>query len=255
MNAPIRAVIADDEPLARRMLRSLLSKDTQINVVGEARDGEEAEEVVRRLSPDLLLLDVQMPNVDGFSALKNLPERPVVVFITAHADHAVRAFDLDAADYLLKPFDDERFERAMTRAKAEVRTRNLMKLVQSIASDTPAPAAAQPVQEERLALNEGRRVVMVEIRDIDWIEAADYYAQVHVRGAKHLIRQSLQELEARLGARQFLRIHRGALVNIGHIQRLERLDDGELLVVLHDGTKLGVSRSRRQHIAQVLGAR
>ena len=254
-HVPIRAVIADDEPLARRMLRSLLARDEQISVVGEARDGEEAEEVVRRLSPDLLLLDVQMPNADGFAVLKELQDRPVVVFITAHADHALHAFDLDAADYLLKPFDDERFDRAMTRAKAEVRTRNLVKLVQSMASDAPASANAPAAASDRLALNEGRRVVMVEIGDIDWIEAADYYAQVHVRGAKHLIRQSLQELEARLGPRRFLRIHRGALVNAARIQRLERLEDGELIVVLPDGTKLHVSRSRRQHVAQELGAR
>jgi two-component system, LytTR family, response regulator len=248
----IRAVIADDEPLARRMLRGLLAKDPQISVIAEARDGAETEEVVRRLAPDLLLLDVQMPVADGFATLRQLPQRPVVVFITAHAEHALRAFDLDAADYLLKPFDDERFERAMARAKAEVRTRNLVQLVHTLASDAPA-APAEP-NGERLALNEGRRVVMVGIRDIDWIEAADYYAQVHVRGARHLIRESLQDLEARLGAR-FVRIHRGALVNVGRIQRLERLEDGDLIVILHDQTRLRVSRSRRQHVAQVLGAR
>ena len=253
MSAAIRAVIADDEPLARRMLRGLLAKDPQISVVAEARDGAETEEVVRRLAPDLLLLDVQMPVADGFAALRQLPQKPVVVFITAHAEHALRAFDIDAADYLLKPFDDERFERAMARAKAEVRTRNLVKLVHSIAGDAPA-APAPDASDGRLALNEGRRIVMVEIRDIDWIEAADYYAQVHVRGARHLIRESLQDLEARLGA-QFVRIHRGALVNLGRIQRLERLDDGELIVVLQNQARLPVSRSRRQHVAQVLGAR
>jgi two-component system LytT family response regulator len=250
----IRAVIADDEPLARRMLRGLLAKDPQISVVAEARDGAETEEVVRRLSPDLLLLDVQMPVADGFATLRQLPERPVVIFITAHAEHALRAFDIDAADYLLKPFDDERFERAMARAKAEVRTRNLVRLVHTIASDPPTAAPAADAGDERLALNEGRRVVMVAIRDIDWVEAADYYAQVHVRGERHLIRESLQDLEARLGA-QFVRIHRGALVNLSHIQRLERVADGELIVVLQDRTRLRVSRSRRQHVAQVLGAR
>jgi two-component system, LytTR family, response regulator len=250
----IRAVIADDEPLARRMLRGLLAKDPQISVVAEARDGAETEEVVRRLAPDLLLLDVQMPVADGFATLRQLPERPVVIFITAHAEHALRAFDIDAADYLLKPFDDERFERAMARAKAEVRTRNLVKLVHTIANDVPAPAPPADTGDGRIALNEGRRVVMVAIRDIDWVEAADYYAQVHVRGARHLIRESLQELEARLGA-QFVRIHRGALVNLSHIQRLERVEDGELIVVLQDQTRLRVSRSRRQHVAQVLGAR
>lgn len=255
MSAQIRAVIADDEPLARRMLRGLLAKDAQVTVVAEARDGAETEEIVRKLAPDLLLLDVQMPVADGFSALRDLTERPVVIFITAHAEHALRAFDIDAADYLLKPFDDERFERAMTRAKAEVRTRNLVKLVHTIASDSPAAASVEQGSNGRLALNEGRRVVMVEIRDINWIEAADYYAQVHVRGTCHLIRESLQDLEQRLGPKQFIRIHRGALVNLSHVQRLERLEDGELMVILHDGTRLRVSRSRRQQVAQVLGAR
>lgn len=255
MNAQIRAVIADDEPLARRMLRGLLAKDDQITVVAEARDGAETEEAVRRLMPDLLLLDVQMPVADGFAALRDLTERPVVIFITAHAEHALRAFDIDATDYLLKPFDDERFERAITRAKAAVRTRNLVRLVHTIASDAPPSAPVEPGSPGRLALNEGRRVVMVEIRDIDWIEAADYYAQVHVRGACHLIRESLHDLEQRLGSQQFVRIHRGALVNIAHVQRLERVEDGELVLVLQDGTRLRVSRSRRQHVAQVLGAR
>ena len=252
MNAPIRTVIADDEPLARRMLRGLLAKDAQLTVVGEARDGVETEDIVRRLAPDLLLLDVQMPNADGFAALRELPERPVVIFITAHAEHAVRAFDSDAADYLLKPFDDARFERALTRAKAAIRTRSLVRLAHDIATDaTPR----EPQRAERIALNEGRRVVMVDVRDIEWIEAADYYAQVHVRGACHLIRESLQELAGRLGPQQFLRVHRGALVNLQRVQRLERAADAELFVVLDDGTKLRVSRSRRQEVAQTLGAR
>jgi two-component system, LytTR family, response regulator len=251
MNAPIRTVIADDEPLARRMLRGLLAKDAQLTVVGEARDGVEAEDMVRRLAPDLLLLDVQMPNADGFAALHELPERPVVIFITAHAEHAVRAFDSDATDYLLKPFDDERFERALTRAKAAIRTRGLVRLAHDIASETPR----EPQRAERIALNEGRRVVMVDVRDIEWIEAADYYAQVHVRGVCHLIRESLQDLADRLGPQQFLRIHRGALVNLQRVQRLERAADAEVFVVLDDGTKLRVSRSRRQEVAQTLGAR
>jgi two-component system LytT family response regulator len=252
MNAPIRTVIADDEPLARRMLRGLLAKDAQLTVVGEARDGVEAEEMVRRLAPDLLLLDVQMPNADGFAALSDLPQRPVVIFITAHAQHAVRAFDADAADYLLKPFDDERFERALARAKAAIRTHSLVRLAHDIASDA---APREPQRTDRIALNEGRRVVMVDVRDIEWIEAADYYANVHVRGACHLIRESLQDLADRLGPQQFMRIHRGALVNLQRVQRLERAADAEVFVVLDEGTKLRVSRSRRQQVAQTLSAR
>jgi two-component system, LytTR family, response regulator len=252
MSAQIRTVIADDEPLARRMLRELLAKDTQLAIVGEARDGVEAADMVRRFAPDLLLLDVQMPNADGFAAIRDLPQRPVVIFITAHAEHAVRAFDADAADYLLKPFDDQRFERALTRAKAAIRTRGLLRIAQDIASDT---APREPQRAERIALNEGRRVVMVDVQDIEWIEAADYYAQVHVRGTAHLVRESLQDLADRLGPQQFMRIHRGALVNVQRVQRLERAADAEVLVVLDDGTRLRVSRSRRQQVAQMLGAR
>jgi two-component system LytT family response regulator len=252
MNAPIRTLIADDEPLARRMLRSLLAKDAQLTVVGEARDGAEAEDMVRRLAPDLLLLDVQMPKADGFATLSDLPQRPVVIFITAHAEHAVRAFDADAADYLLKPFDDARFERALARAKAAIRTRSLVRLAHDIASDAPS---REPQRTDRIALNEGRRVVMVDVRDIEWIEAADYYANVHVRGACHLVRESLQDLAERLGPQQFMRIHRGALVNLQRVQRLERAADAEVFVVLDEGTKLRVSRSRRQEVAQTLSAR
>jgi two-component system, LytTR family, response regulator len=230
----------------------LLAKDAQLTVVGEARDGVEAEDLVRRLAPDLLLLDVQMPNADGFAALSDLRQRPVVIFITAHAQHAVRAFDSDAADYLLKPFDDERFERALTRAKTAIRTRGLVRLAHDIANDS---APREPQRADRIALNEGRRVVMVDVRDIEWIEAADYYSNVHVRGACHLIRESLQDLAERLGPRQFMRIHRGALVNLQRVQRLERAADAEVFVVLDEGTKLRVSRSRRQEVAQTLGAR
>jgi two-component system LytT family response regulator len=248
----MNVLIVDDEPLARAGMRMLLEEEKAITSIGEARNGAEAVESVRAQRPDLLLLDVQMPNADGFAALRELPQRPVVIFITAHAEHAVRAFDSDAADYLLKPFDDARFERALTRAKAAIRTRSLVRLAHDIATDaTPR----EPQRAERIALNEGRRVVMVDVRDIEWIEAADYYAQVHVRGACHLIRESLQDLAERLGPQQFLRIHRGALVNLQRVQRLERAADAEVFVVLDDGSKLRVSRARRQEVAQTLGAR
>jgi two-component system, LytTR family, response regulator len=255
MKQEIRTVIADDEPLARRMLRSLLQKDSQITVIAEARDGHEAEEVVRRLEPDLLMLDVQMPGGDGFRALRDLEKLPVLIFITAHPEHAMRAFDFEAVDYLLKPFDDERFERAVSRAKAAVRARALVNLVQAVAQDT-APSQRRPADRggERVALNEGRRIVMMDVRDIDWVEAADYYAQVHARGAVHLIREPLLELERRLGPKRFVRIHRNAIVNMDRVQRLERLDDGELFAVLLDGTRLKVSRSRRQMVGSLLNA-
>ena len=254
MNAPIRAVIADDEPLARGCCVACWPRIDQISVVAEARDGAEAGEVVRRLLPDLLLLDVQMPNADGFTVLKDLPEKPVVVFITAHADHALRAFDLDA-DRLCAQAVRRRSFRARHDASEGRSTHPQPGEARAFDSRTDDAGPASPPcsriasPERRTTRRDGR------IRDIDWIEAADYYAQVHVRGVEHLIRESLQEFETRLGTRRFLRIHRGALVNSARIQRLERLEDSELMVVLLDGTKLRVSRSRRQHVAQVLGAR
>lgn len=255
MKQEIRTVIADDEPLARRMLRALLEKDSQITVIAEARDGAEAEEVVRRLEPDLLMLDVQMPGGDGFRALRDLEKLPVLIFITAHPEHAIKAFDYEAVDYLLKPFDDQRFERALARAKAAVRARELVDLVHAVAQDTPSLRRPQEDRtSDRLALNEGRRIVMVDIRDIDWVEAADYYAQVHVRNTAHLIRESLLDLEKRLGPKRFVRIHRNALVNMDRVHRLERLDDGELFAVLIDGTRLKISRSRRQIVSSLLNA-
>lgn len=253
MSGPIRTLIADDEPLARRMLRSLLERDPQIAVVGEAKDGADTTAQVRTLQPDLLLLDIQMPHGDGLATLRDLDTTPVVVFITAHAEHAVTAFDLEAVDYLLKPFDDARFERALARAKAEVRTRAFKRLARTVADDA-AGLVAGTKAPERVALDEGKRVVMVDVRDIEWLEAADYYVQVHVNGATHLIRESLQSLEGRLGAARFLRVHRGAVANIDQIARLDRLADGELEVVLRSGTQLRVSRSRRAQVAATLGA-
>src|SRR6185503_19817585 len=160
-------------------------------------------------------------------------------------EHAVRAFDIEAVDYLLKPFDDERFEKAIRRAKDAIRSQRLLNVVQDLATEGAAPAApARPQEAGRITVHEGRRVSWVEVRDIEWIEAADYYAQVHAHGKAHLVREPLQKLEERLG-NGFLRVHRSALVNVAKIQRLERGEDAELTIVLRSGTRVPVSRSRR----------
>jgi two-component system LytT family response regulator len=254
MSEPITAVIADDEPLARRQLRSLLERDPQISVVGEAGTGLDARRAVRELVPELLLLDVRMPQGDGFTVLEGLARRPYVIFATAHAEHAVRAFDVEAVDYLLKPFDDERFERAIRRAKDAIRAKRLKDLVKDMGGEQAA--APEPIvgESQRLTVHEGRRISWVNETDIEWIEAADYYAQVHAHGRAHLVREPLQKLEEKLG-KKFLRVHRGALVNAAKIQRLDRLEGGELVVVLQSGTRVSVSRARRMGVMRELGVR
>lgn len=252
MSEPITTLIADDEPLARRQLRSLLERDPQIALVGEAGSGEEARRAVRELRPELLLLDVRMPQGDGFSVLEEFDKPPYVIFATAHAEHAVHAFDVAAVDYLLKPFDDERFERSIRRAKDAIRAKRLIQLAQEyVAREVAAPAP--PVDDsQRITVHDGKRTSWVTTSEIDWIEAADYYAQVHAHGHKHLVRESLQKLEERLG-KKFIRAHRSALVNLSRIQRLDKLEGGELVIILQSGTRVPVSRARRGSVMRALG--
>jgi two-component system, LytTR family, response regulator len=252
MIEPLRTLIADDEPLARRQLRALLGRDREILLVAEAGTGQEARRAIHEQRPDLVLLDVRMPLGDGFSVLEDLAVRPYVIFATAHAEHAAHAFDVEAVDYLLKPFDDERFERAIRRAKEAIHARRLLQLAKDIAEGAAAPAVAQDAAV--LTVHEGRRISWININDIDWIEASDYYSEVHAQGRTHLVREPLQKLEQRFGAR-FLRVHRGALVNVARIRRLDRMDGGELVVVLQTGVRVGVSRARRAGVLRVLRAR
>ena len=252
MIEPIRTVIADDEPLARRQLRALLQRDPQIALVAEACSGQEARVALELHQPELVLLDIRMPLGDGFSTLEGLRRKPYVIFATAHAEHAVRAFDIEAVDYLLKPFDDERFERAIRRAKDAIRSQRLLNAVQDLATDGVAPGApATSPESGRITVHEGRRVSWVEIRDIEWIEAADYYAQLHAHGKTHLVREPLQKLEERLG-NDFLRVHRSALVNVAKVQRLERGEDAELTIVLQSGVRVPVSRAKRGSVSKRL---
>jgi two-component system LytT family response regulator len=255
MSDPIRTVVADDEPLARRQMRALLERDAQIALVGEAGSGAEARRAIRELNPELLLLDVRMPRGDGFSVLEDLERKPYVIFATAHAEHALHAFDVEAVDYLLKPFDDERFERAIRRAKDAIRAKRLIELATSIATPAEVPHSNEGLGASRLTVHEGRRISWVNVADIEWIEAADYYAQVHSHGRAHLVRESLQKLEEKLGQR-FLRVHRGALVNTSKVQRIDRAHEGgELAVVLQSGMRVTVSRSRRARVLKLLDAR
>ena len=269
---PLRVVIVDDEPLARRTLRVLLEPEEGVEIVAEAGNGAEALEAVAATSPDLVFLDVQMPEMDGFEVLNALgPERtPAVIFVTAFDEHAVRAFDAEAADYLLKPFDDERFRRALSRARARIgdaRVRDLASRLARMLSPTspishPPISQAQetaagpfPAYAERIVVKKNSRVTLLDVRTVDWIEAADYVVRIHAGGAVHVLREPIAELEQRLDPRRFFRIHRSTIVNLGSVKELQPLFHGEYVVIMRDGAELRLSRARRDRLQQLLGAR
>jgi len=239
----LRAVIVDDEPLARSSLRVLLARDPAIELVAECGSGEEAVERVRDLQPDLVFLDVQMPEVDGFDVIERLGAGvpPAVVFVTAFDHHALRAFDAGALDYLVKPFADARFDLALVRAKEQVAQARAAR-----------GAAALPA---RLAVRGGRAVHFVALSDIAWVESADYCVDLHVADRTHTLRRSMASVEAELEPAGFCRIHRTAIVNLAHVRALEAGADGEAEVVLLGGQRLPTSRKHRAALQRRLGLR
>jgi two-component system, LytTR family, response regulator len=240
--AKIRALIVDDEPLARSNLAVLLRTDPDIGVVGECGSGAEALSEIRIASPDLLFLDVQMPECDGFDVLEmlgsNLP--PAIVFVTAYDQYALRAFEAGALDYLLKPFDNARFELALSRAKQKIRLGK---------NKDRAPRL------ERFAIKNAGQLHFVKISEIDWIEAADYYACLHVGPKSHLLRRTLSDLEQDLDPAVFCRVHRSSIVNLERVRGLTLRPDGEYEVLLDNGAKVRLSRRYRKHLQARLGVR
>jgi two-component system LytT family response regulator len=238
--AKIRALLVDDEPLARSNLTVLLRRDPEIEIIGECGSGMEALTKIRSKKPDLVFLDVQMPECDGFDVLemlgRDLP--PAVVLVTAYDQYALRAFEAGALDYLLKPFDNSRFERALSRAKERiVRSKEL------------------PRTMERLTIKSAGQVSFLKITEIDWIEAADYYACLHAGTRTHLLRRSLSELEQELDRAIFCRIHRSVIVNLDRVRALKLNDEGEYDVLLENGTRLRLSRRYRKPLQARLGVR
>lgn len=233
-------MLVDDEPLARSNLRVLLGKDAKIDLIGECGSGAEALVAIREKNPDLLFLDVQMPECDGFDVLELLGSHlpPAVVFVTAYDQFALRAFEAGALDYLLKPFDDARFRRALDRAK-----------------ETFAHRKHAPKPLDRIAIKGTGQVSFVKISDIDWIEAADYYTCLHVGTRTHLLRRSMADLEQELDPAVFCRIHRSSIVNIAQVEGLRLNPDGEYEVVLKDGIRLRLSRRYRKGAHSRLGVR
>ena len=237
----IRTLLVDDEPLARSNVAVLLRQDPQIEIIGECGSGAEALGEIRVARPELLFLDVQMPECDGFDVLEMLGNDlpPAVIFVTAYDQYAVRAFQSGALDYLLKPFDNARFELALTRAKQRVRE--------------ASRGENGRRRVERIVVKGAGEVCFVKIADIDWIEAADYYACLHVGTKNHLLRRSLSELEAELDPDQFCRVHRSSIVNLERVSSLKLDEDGEHEVLLRTGARVRMSRRYRKELESRMG--
>jgi two-component system LytT family response regulator len=249
----LRVVLADDEPLGRLGLRQLIARHPDLDVVGEACDGPGAVALVEELAPDVLLLDVQMPELDGFGVIARLAAPPPTIFVTAHDSFAVRAFETHALDYLLKPVGEQRFDAALARLRRELANHRAVELGRRMADLVASVGARPAAARERLVARLGDRSSVIAIDDIDWIEAQDYCAAVHAQGAVHVIRQSLTALEAELDPARFIRIHRNAMVNVARIRELHH-GASELVVVLHSGARLPVSRRRREALERLLGS-
>ncbi len=251
----IRAVIVDDEPLARRRIRRMLVADSEIEILEDCSNGREAIEVIGKQSPDLVFLDVQMPEVDGFAVLQSIkPEKmPLVVFVTAFDRYAIRAFEFYALDYLLKPFDRRRFERSLERAKSRLSSGREGDLGQRALS-LLEELKARSNHIERLVIKSGGRAFFLKIDEIDWIEAEGKYVRLHVGKESYLLREAISSLEAHLDPKQFPRIHRSTIVNIDRIRELQPWFHNEYRVILRDGTELMLSRSFRKKLGELLGS-
>lgn len=240
----LRAIVIDDEPLARDSIRILLADDPEVAVVGEGT-GTEGAALIARTRPDLMFLDIQMPEVDGFALLDQVGADavPAVIFVTAYDRYALKAFEVHALDYLLKPFDDRRFATALAHAKERARARQRGDVDARIA-ELLAERAGPTRTRFLVPLRD--KTIVVDATQIDWVEAADYYVSLHAGAASHLLRQTMDEIEAQLDPRQFFRVHRSAIVNLDRVREVHPLFRGDCALVLADGHRLKLSRSRRR---------
>ncbi len=254
-------VVIDDEPLARGLVRDLLARDPEITVVGEAGDGLEAIALIERLRPDIAFLDIEMPERGGIEVVQAIdPARlPAVVFVTAYSHYATEAFEREAIDYVVKPFADDRFFAALTRAKQRVRERQILGLAERLAAvsqtlgdNATAPPEPAATYLTRIPVQRDDRTLLLETRDVVWIESQDYCARVHTSRRGYLVRASLASFEAKLDPRRFLRVHRQALVNLHHVAEVEHLIKGALGLKLSNGARCPVSRTRRAKVTELL---
>ncbi len=248
----IRALIVDDEPLARDRLRQLLNEQPEIEMIGECADGREAVEAIRKQSPELIFLDIQMPELNGFEVLEAIDAEPmpVIIFVTAHDKFALRAFEVHAVDYLLKPFDRERFESALHRALQQVKYRRDPARVEAqaaVLAEVQTPA--KPI--DRLAVKSGGRIRIVRTADIAWIESAQNYVEIHEDKQSHLLRETMSAIEQKLSPDKFVRISRSTIVNIEKIKELQPLFYGEYTVTLQNGKRLTLSRRYRSKLPKL----
>jgi two-component system LytT family response regulator len=268
----VRALVVDDEPTAREAVATLLAEHPTVEVVGEASNGKEAVALVRRLRPDLLFLDIQMPDQDGFRVLDALGDDVPrgIVFVTAHDEHAIRAFDVHALDYVLKPFGRPRFRAAVTRALEGLRAMDALTLHRTLASMAadrladerpPAELALADTEPEvkgrasplrRIGVRNGSKITLVELDAIDWVEASGDYARIHAGKQRHLVSQRMHALERLLESREFVRVHRSLIVNVKRIRELHREPDGGGSIVLGDGVRLRVARGRWESMERAL---
>jgi two-component system LytT family response regulator len=255
---PVRVVIADDEPLARERVRSMLAGRPEYAIVGEAADGAEAVELIVREHPDVVFLDIKMPELDGFEVVEALeadPDHasPAIVFVTAFGEYAVKAFEVRALDYLLKPFDRARFDRALETAASRRRPGSdvtghvdpaLREMLEQLRPERRYPA--------RFLVRNANRMYFVRVDDVDWMDAAGNYVRLHSGGRAHLVRDTMKAIEARLDPERFVRIHRSAIVNIERVAQIEPYLHGEYVVILRDGTKLTSSRAHSAALRALL---
>ena len=249
----IRTLIVDDEPLARERLAGLLAAEPDIEILGQCRDGEEAVRAIVEQTPDLVFLDIEMPQMSGFEVIEAVggERMPLVIFVTAHDQHALRAFQVRALDYLLKPFDRDRFRDALQRARKQVDRqddgeigRRLLALVKDLRRDQP--------RTDRLVVKSGGRLFFLRADEIDWVEAAGNYVRLHVGSTSNLLRETMNAIEGRLDPEKFFRIHRCRIVNMERIQELQPWLNGEYAVLLRTGTRLTLSRGYREKLQERL---
>lgn len=271
MNRKIRALVVDDESLAREALLVMLGGDPEIEVIAECRNGKEAVTAIREQSPEVVFLDIQMPEMDGFQVVEAVGamQMPVTIFVTAYDKHALRAFEAHALDYLLKPFDHDRFNTALQRAKTCVRQQKLSEISEGLfamlqdlklkTADPPSevdskklesPAQKEPI--DRVVIKAGGRIYFLKVEEIDWVEGAGDYLSLHSGNQTHLIRETMGSFHAKLNPRKFLRIHRSTLVNIERIKDIRPLFKGEYLITLTSGIRLKASRGYRHELQPLL---